>query len=376
MNETTARRRGRHAAPRPPRPSAQATAVVEPIPSARVRRRVGNLRLPGMEVLGFYDEPYRVVASSRRRFVPPPRSMLGAPTATSRVHSSSTAMVADLWETTELDSEALEWWKPGVIARSKLGGREIRTATIVASMLLAAVVGALLWFVVKRPVQIDSQARADFAAATQEVLGTTGPLADLAKSLGDAESPDLVSSTATILAAESAARDMFSTAGALPPSAAGMSVHESAVGVSGAILDATAGLSKLVAFRLTAERILLPPLVPTDPSATDLTDATEQVAAWRADVDSGINELPPGVLTDFYGRMESWQQGLQAWQESYLDAIRQDDGAKARSIEGDQSTKVEGLLGDMRSELADRGSEMANSIENAATEAAGWSVSG
>lgn len=285
-------------------------------------------------------------------------------------------MVADLWETTELDSTALEWWRPGVIARSKLGSREIRTATIVASMLLAAIAGALLWFVTKRPAQIDSQARANFATVASDVADTIGPLTALARSLGDVQPPDLVSSTATILAAESAARDMFTASGALPADEVDSSVKESAVAVSGSVLDATGGLSKLVAFRLTAERVLAPPVVPTEPDATDLADATEQVAAWRADVDSGINQLPSGVLTAFYQRLEAWQQGLQSWQESYLDAVRQGDGAAAGLAVEDQATRIAGLRREMKAELGRRGTEIADTLVQASSLIGRWSVSG
>lgn len=376
MNETTSRGRGRHAAPRPPKAAAPASTVVRPTPTPRARRPVGAFRLPGMELLGFYDEPYRVVSSPTRRPRVSPHPVFTAPALRPSSHSSSTAMVADLWNTTELDSAALEWWRPGVIARRKLGERKIRTATIVASMLLAAIVGALLWFVTKRPAQIDSQARAEFAAATRDVMGTIEPLADLAGALGDAQPPDLVSSTGSILAAESAAREMFSTAGALPSAEADTSVREAAVGVSGTILDATGGLSKLVAFRLTAERILSPPVVPTDPEATDLADATEQVAAWRADVDSGIDELPSGVLTDFYGRLEAWHQQLQGWQEGYLDAVRQGDAEAARSAVHDQGSLVEGLRQDMKANLATRGTEIAGTLRQSSTLIGGWSLAG
>lgn len=329
-----------------------------------------------MELLGFYDEPYRVVSAPKRRPALPTRPLLTVPARVPSAHSSSTAMVADLWETTELDSEALEWWKPGVIARRKLGGRKIRTATIVVSMFVAAIVGALVWFVAQRPAQIDSQARAAFGAASRAVRGTLEPLAALAGSLGDDQPPDLVSSTATILAAESAARALFSAAGGLPPDEAYAAVKEEAVGASGTILDATTDLSKLVAFRLTAERVLSPPMVAADPAATDLAGATEEVAHWRADLDSGINELPSGVLTNFSGRIESWQRDLQKWQETYLDGLRQGDAAATHSAVDDQTARIEGLQREMKSELARRGAEIADSVEQTSALIDGWSITG
>ncbi len=376
MNDTTARRRGRHAAPRPSRPPVpvQATAVVDPAPPPG--RRFEPFHLPGMELLGFYDEPYRVVSVPKRRPVLPARQLLTVPPRVPGTHSSSTAMVADLWETTELDSEALEWWKPGVIARRKLGGRKIRTATVVASMLLAAIVGALLWFVTKRPAQIDSQARANFVAASSAANGAMKPLTGLARSLGADQPPDLVSSTGTILSAESAARALFAAAGDLPSNEANDAVKENAVGASGTILDATTALSKLVAFRLTAERVLSPPILPSEPEATDLADATEQVAAWRADVDSGINELPSGVLTELFSRLGSWQASLQKWQETYLDAVRQGDAAATRSAVDDQTARIEGLRQDMTNELSRRGAEIADGLEQESALIGGWSITG
>ena len=114
MINSTTRRRGRHAAvPR------SVPVSVPPRPAPRRRSADDTVRLPGMEVLGFYDEPYVVRVAPQRRPIGRPVVTAEAPRAPS---ADATSRVAGLWETTQIEENALEWWRPQVISRRRLGG--------------------------------------------------------------------------------------------------------------------------------------------------------------------------------------------------------------------------------------------------------------
>src|SRR5690606_12637247 len=107
---STARRRGRHAAvtPRP------VPVSLPPPPAPRKRSSEDTVRLPGMEVLGFYDEPYVVRVAPPPRRIPRPVVTTAPPMTPA---TDATSRVASLWETTQIEESALEWWRPQVVAR-------------------------------------------------------------------------------------------------------------------------------------------------------------------------------------------------------------------------------------------------------------------
>ena len=374
MTNITARQRGRHAA-RPVRPVPQHVPARPRVAPPRTdTHRSGSVgRLPGMELLGFYDEPYRVyVAPTRkaRRTAAQPVPMAHTTRVT---HSSSADLVADLWETTQLESSALEWWNPGVVARRKLGGSRVRTATAVGTLIGFALLVVLGWFVFSRPAQMEAQATVAFDVAAQSMPDALEPLKGVALSLGADTPPDLVEASTAVLSAESVTRDFFSAAGSLE-SSSNAAVRESAVATAGQVLETTSELSRLLAFRLATGQALVLPDVPSDPSTLDIGVVTERIAEWRAGVDATIADIPDGVLAETQANIAHWQSQHQEWQIRYLDAYRTGDAeAVAQALREQESAVVE-LRSDMLTGLEQAGSDIAGSIDRAAQAISDFSV--
>lgn len=314
-----------------------------------------------MELLGFYDEPYQIQVA--RPPAPARAREIMRVTHPAPATAEPKGRVATLWETTELDESALEWWKPQVIARRKLGGRRLRTSSTLIALVAVVGISLLAWSALQRPGQ---QAQASAAAVQGSATGLAenlAPLSQVAMEIGAPDAPDLAGATAVGLAAESQARTLFTEAGALPES--GDVMRQAAVNAASAILDASSGLNRLVAYRLTAESVLVAPALPSGPAASELPEVTAIVAEWRAEVTAAVDELPAEVLPENRAGLEGWVAGLQGWQQEYLDAVREGDTggvvATEQRLRGDIADLIEG----MRRALSDAGAAIAEQVDGA-----------
>ncbi len=313
-----------------------------------------------MELLGFYDEPYQVKvdlprSGPRRRPVLPVPATTPPPRHTSRV--------ANLWETTELGEEALDWWKPHIIARRKLGRSRVRMLHVITGLLAAILTVGMAWYVVERPSQKAEESADALRADAAALVESLPPLGSLATSLGDANPPDLATSTRRALDAEAAARQVFSGAAGIGDSDPR---REGAVGGASMVLDASSRINRLVAFRLTAEDALLAPVLPTRPSIDDLPVIAEEVAAWRADIEASLSGLPANALESTRDRLETWVGEFDAWQAIYLDAIREGDYRVAEAALTSQQEQITSLRRQLRQDLTAAGDEIGREIEEAA----------
>lgn len=359
LTNSTTRRRGRHAAPPIQAPAPPPSAVsIAPVPV--IQRAPDLVRLPGMELLGFYDEPYQIEV-----FRPPTPRL-----ARELVHArhgferppEHTSQVAALWQTTELDDSALEWWKPQVIARRKLGGRRLRFSAVLLWGAIVLVVGLLGWLTLQRPGQVAEEALVTLRADVRSLDASIPPLRELALSLAADEAPDLAEAAEIALTAEGEARKAFTGAGEL--GADREAEREAAVAGASDILDASSRINRLVAYRLTAESALVEPGLP-DTADVDLTAATGSVAEWRSGVESTLGELPAAVLPDHRSALTDWMAGLEGWQQRYLDAVREENGEAVRSaLEGLQG-EIRVLRADLLGDLAGAGEEIAAQIDQA-----------
>ncbi|MGH8911984.1 MAG: hypothetical protein ACRDVD_05680 [Acidimicrobiia bacterium] len=316
-------------------------------------------------MLGFYDEPVSVYVERPR----PPRRAFDSVKDSHNGHSrtrplvsTAVSLVQDLWDSTEIHAEALERWVPNVVARRKLGTRNLRTATVVWSLVGAVVLAVVAWMTIVRPGLVAAEADAVLESDAAGVVSTLDPLDQLARSLGESAQPDLVVSTATVLEAEAAARALFTSAGELGDADEEIARRERAADVAGRLLDISSRSSRLVAYRLSAEQALFVPDLPTDPSAADISAVTGRIAQWRSQVDGIVVDLPSDVLPAERAKLVAWGTGLQAWQEYYLDAMREGDAATMGAAVTTKADQVAGLRSDLLEALRDAGTEMAASV--------------
>lgn len=357
MLNSTVRRRGRHAAPPVPRPAPKPREFA---PVRTFRPDPTTPRLPGMELLGFYDEPYQVRAEfSRPSISSQPRI---APIVKALVPQLHTSRVTNLWETTELDEGTLDWWKPHVIARRKLGGSRVRMLSVIASLLAAIMVLGLTWYLVQRPSQIAEESLGSLRIEASTLVETMPALRTLALTVGEENAPDLAAASDITLTAESAARSVFTSAGDIGASEA---VRDAAVGGASGVLDATSRINRLVAFRLTAEDALIAPDLPPAPGIEDLSQVTEDIAAWRSQVEASLDGLPPTALESTREQIDSWVAAFDTWQVGYLDAVREGDTNLARSLRSSQEEQIASLRRRLREDLSTAGQEIAREIDDA-----------
>lgn len=333
-----------------------------------------------MELLGFYDEPYGIrVDRPARRTVPdlalthrhprPDSSRVSQapkdPLAPAGPDSTRPGgpLIAQLWDTTALDESLLDWFKPGIIARSKLGGRRLSVTTILGVLAVAALMSAALWWLIEQPRHVETRLRATVTADAAVLRSTIEPLATLALSLDAGNSPDLSSSTATVFTAEAAARRLFADAADVVDSADVS--RQAAVEAAGSVLDASTRLSRLIAYRLVAERVLLPPELPIEATPADIGVATEAVAVWRSEVSATLADLPADVLADHATRLAAWDGELQAWQEGYLDAVLLEQPAAVAAAVAAQTDRISGLRMDLLDRLNTAGEALATDLEGA-----------
>ena len=323
-----------------------------------------------MELLGFYDEPVSVYVerprSPRRAFDSVNESHIRHSRARPLV-STAVSLVQDLWDSTEIHAEALERWVPNVVARRKLGTGNLRTATVVWSLVGAVVLAVAAWMSIVRPGLVAAEADTALEVDAAGVMATLDPLGRLARSLGEPAQPDLVVSTAAVLEAEAAARALFTSAGELGDADEQIARREEAAEAAGRLLDISSRSSRLVAYRLSAEQALFVPALPTDPSAADISAATERIAQWRSQVDGIVADLPSEVLPAEQAKLVAWGAGLQAWQEYYLDAMREGDAATMGAAVTAKAEQVAGLRGDLLGALTEAGTEIAASVAEVRT---------
>lgn len=316
--------------------------------------------LPGMEILGFYDGPNEV-------WVERPRTPRRAVSQATTQHGGSSddslsARIAELWETTEINESALEWWKPHVIARRKLGGRRIRIgiSTMWALAALAVLMGA--WTLVSRPERVAQQTGLDLSAQAQTLVASLPALSEQAGTIGQAATPDLSAATAAALDVEQAARDVFTLSGSVDDE----SVRSVAVASASTSLEASSRLSQLVAFRITAEAVLIPPSATIDSAVTDLSAATETVTSWRAGVEAAFAGLAVETLPVAHETLAEWTSELEVFQSTYLDTLREGGSPEAlQRLITAQEERIAAIHAGLLENLGEAGVEIVDALEGA-----------
>lgn len=307
-----------------------------------------------MELLGFYDEPFAIhgeVTTARAAgtaTLPPPavapaRLDKPAPAHDTPRANSRSSLVQQLWDTTEFNSDILDKWRPTAVARRKLGGADLRASTLVWFGAGVVAVVFLIWFFGARPAAEAEALAADVVSDALALESTLDPLRAVAITLGDETGPDLVGAATASLATEEAGRALFSRSADLDDDGEAGAIRAAATSAAGEAMEAATSVSRLSAYRLSAERALVLPALPSSPTADDITEVTQIIADWRSSVNEVVADLPSGLLAGTTGRLEEWRVSLQTWQEAYLDGLRQDDTVAMAAAVTQQDTVVRQL---------------------------------
>lgn len=328
--------------------------------ATRTRARRRRMTLSSMESLGFIDTP-ALVSSTPRRPQPPP------PVAETRLvrrgrHLAPTGdPVRDLWDTTVLDSPSLERWTPASEGVTRLTGRDFRwTLLALTGAVLLIALGLGYWLY-------------DSSAGTEDGIGLElrgqasaldqglDELRRVAMALPQAADPSEPAYEA-LSSVDQAARALFDELSELPPGHPARSDAAASVELA---LEAVRSIRETSVFSTALGPVLIAPDFETDPTLIDITTATEDVLGWRAGLEAVVDSLPSGTDGAAITWLQSMDQGLNRFQQDYLDALADRDAAAAMSA----VAALEGFLEDTRSrlvlEVSQRTGEVVALIERA-----------
>lgn len=211
-------------------------------------------------------------------------------------------------------------WQPSDVG-SALFRRNIRWSYLVGLLLIAAGAVILGYWIYQRPIAAAEDASRQLTAAAAPIHSHLDDLRYLSSALTDQQQP--AGMNATLLAAESSARDLFNASGDVDSSQ--VAERSAASDVASNTLEATRLLNDAFAFREAIIPALAMPVLEEDPNLVGLDDAARQFGEWRMKFDSVRGVLPAGALPEMVDELELISGSLEAIQSRYLDALRNDD---------------------------------------------------
>lgn len=302
-------------------------------------------RLAFMETLGFFDSPS--VTSTGVATDPHPHSSQQVThlVATGRHVRKTGAVVEDMWNTTQLDAPSLLDWEPQGAISTKLGRRNFRWPMVLLVLGLAAAMVGLGYWLYRRPEAEAAAALRQVQTESDALSGSLTEIGPLVDGLSAERLPEANQDSSVFLAVGDAARSLFTVSADLRQSQTKSEASEAAT----LALDASKKLMDATAFRTALEQSLTPPGLETDPQMTDLTTAALHFSEWRSGLETVREALPENIATKTRQALATFDNGLEALQSAYVDAMREGDQAAAIQTTSELS---EGLLG-IRAALLD-----------------------
>ncbi len=316
-------------------------------------------RLAFMETLGFFDSP--AVTSTRVATDPHPHSTQQVThlVATGRHVRKTGAVVEDMWNTTQLDAPSLLDWEPQGAMSTKLGSRNFRWPMVLLILALAAAMVGLGYWLYRRP-------EAEAAAALEQVRAESGALSDslttivpLVDGLSVEHLPEANQNSSVFLAVGDNARSLFTVSAALKQSQVKSEASEAAT----LALDASKKLMDATAFRTALEQSLAPPSLETDPQMIDLTTAALTFSEWRSGLESVREALPENIASNTRQTLATFDNGLDALQGAYVDAMREGDQTAAAKAVSELSSGLLGVRSALFEDMTAISTEAADLIE-------------
>ncbi|MGA7096667.1 MAG: hypothetical protein WB245_03780 [Acidimicrobiia bacterium] len=316
-------------------------------------------RLAFMETLGFFDSPS---ITSTGGATDPHRQSTQQVTqlvATGRHVKKTGAVVEDMWNTTQLDAPSLLDWEPQAAMSTKLGNRNFRWPIVLLVLALAAAMVGLGYWLYRRP-------EAEAATALEQVRAESHALSDslteVAPLVGGLAADHLAEAnrdSSVFLAVGDSARALFTVSADLKQSQAKSAASESAT----LALDASKKLMDATAFRTALEQSLTPPSLETDPQMIDLTTAALTFSEWRSGLETVREALPENIASNTRQTLATFDNGLDALQNAYVDAMREGDQTSATDAVSRLTTGLSEIRAALLEDMSAISTEVADLIE-------------
>ncbi len=304
-------------------------------------RKKRRTRFSSMESLGFIEDPATV--SNTWGTASPPISAPPPPTTMKRGAHERTVADIEPYDTTEFLVRGNVRW--GLIAA--------------VTLLLGALTAGAIWLWQRPAVSADA-ALASVESAAEALEPELVALSEMTPDLFS-QQLDSTAVTAQTQVVNELARDLFNSAGALPPSETDL--RTAAADAATSALDASRLISDAIAHRSTVVQILVPPALETDPELVALDDAVRAFGAWQQNFNEVRSALPDNVISEVSRDLVLIAGTLESIQGRYIDALRDDDSAAAMGALADLTDRLEATENILWASLADIQSKASQLIQ-------------
>lgn len=243
------------------------------------------------------------------------------------------------------EPDPFDSWEPTEIGRSLTGGN-IRWKLIAMLLFVVAGAAAAGYWVYQQP---DLEAEANATAVTAEAQGLAAALPTLEafnEALTGTEAA--AGSLATV---EASARALFEVSGELPSDSSAS--RTAAATASSAALDGVRLAREADSYKLAVLPLLTAPELQTDPELIELDEAARAFGEWQIGFDEVRTALPDGVMSAVTEQLDILSADLTGILETYVDALREDDGPAARDALAQLQERLDAIADHLQSTLSE-----------------------
>ena len=240
-------------------------------------------------------------------------------------------------------------WQPTEISARQLRGR-VRWGLLAGMFLIAAGLTGIGFWIYQQPSTLAAEALTE---VREDATALQPGLEALQGLNNDLLNQELTTSgvTSQLLAVASTARDLFSGSASLHSSDSITRTH--AADAASDTLDASRLLGDAYAYRGVVIPILAVPDFETDRTLIALDEAARRFGEWQLNFDTVRSALPERALSAVTTQLDVISGDLDALQSRYLDALRQEDTARATAAVNDVNDRLRGAEAMLWSALSD-----------------------
>lgn len=241
-------------------------------------------------------------------------------------------------------------WVPAEFG-GRLTGSNIRWALVAVIVTLVAGAAVFGYWLYQRPGSLQEASTIEVTARATALETALPALEEFNSGLLTA---DPITGTSSLFAVESEARALFEASGGLATSQS--ELRRAASEAAASALDGIRLASETHSYRVAVLPILQIPDLVTDRSLIELDEAARSFGDWQLSFDNVRTALPESVMSDVTLRLDVLSTDLPSFLTSYVDALREDDSAAARTAVSDLSARLDEI-----------GESLADSVEGIQT---------